>query len=184
MSTSEAIGRNAPCPCGSGKKHKACCQKKVVAAEEAKRSPWKLAGMTVGGIALVVAVGLASQIGRSDPAEESAGTSPAKPIPLPFTTTTATTTTPTPAIGGLTPQPPGDPPPGKVWSPEHGHWHDIPGAASTNVAGPFAPTSTPSQVPPPGTLTPQPPGDPPPGKVWSPEHGHWHDLPAGGVTPQ
>jgi hypothetical protein len=22
-----------------------------------------------------------------------------------------------------------------------------------------------------------PPGPPPPGKVWSPEHGHWHDAP-------
>ena len=22
----------------------------------------------------------------------------------------------------------------------------------------------------------QPPGEAPPGKVWSPEHGHWHDI--------
>ena len=27
------------------------------------------------------------------------------------------------------------------------------------------------------TPAPQPPGDPPPGKVWSVEHGHWHDAP-------
>jgi len=53
------------------------------------------------------------------------------------------------------PQPPGEVPPGKVWSPEHGHWHD------SNEAHPGAP---------------QPEGDPPPGKVWSVEHGHWHDI--------
>lgn len=39
-------------------------------------------------------------------------------------------------------------PPGKVWSSEHGHWHDAPG----------------------------PPREAPPGKVWSEEHGHWHDA--------
>ena len=50
-------------------------------------------------------------------------------------------------------QPPGLPPPGKVWSEEHGHWHDVGPGAST-----------------------QPPGLPPPGKVWSEEHGHWHDA--------
>jgi len=61
--------------------------------------------------------------------------------------------------------PDGPPPPGKVWSMEHGHWHD-------------APTSNPVR-----TLTrdrtPQPPGDPPPGKEWSTEHSHWHDIPEG-----
>lgn len=27
------------------------------------------------------------------------------------------------------------------------------------------------------TPAPQPPGEVPPGKVWSVEHGHWHDVP-------
>jgi hypothetical protein len=27
------------------------------------------------------------------------------------------------------------------------------------------------------TPAPQPPGEVPPGKVWSTEHGHWHDAP-------
>jgi hypothetical protein len=31
-----------------------------------------------------------------------------------------------PAEAGGQPQPPGPPPPGKVWSAEHGHWHDAP----------------------------------------------------------
>jgi hypothetical protein len=59
-------------------------------------------------------------------------------------------------------QPPGDPPPGKVWSAEHGHWHD------SNEENP-------------GALPP--PGDPPPGKVWSVEHGHWHDIGTGEGAP-
>ncbi len=49
------------------------------------------------------------------------------------------------------------PPEGKIWSEEHGHWHDPP---VQGVPGAPAPSAT-----------------PPPGKVWSVEHGHWHDLP-------
>lgn len=56
-------------------------------------------------------------------------------------------------------------PPGKVWSMEHGHWHD----AST----PPAPATS---KPIPKKSTSKPPGEAPPGKVWSPEHGHWHDI--------
>lgn len=66
--------------------------------------------------------------------------------------------------GGI-PQPPGAAPLGKVWSPEHGHWHDL---------SDLLPGSTQTQV----QLTPQPPGPVPPGKVWFPEHGHWHDAPS------
>ena len=60
-----------------------------------------------------------------------------------------------PVGAGLKPL--GDPPPGKVWSDEHGHWHDAPVGVAV-----------------------RPQGDPPPGKIWSEEHGHWHDtLPDG-----
>ena len=69
------------------------------------------------------------------------------------------------------PPPPHPAPAGKVWSAEHGHWHD---------AG--SQTTTPIRVQPPAAAAPaapapQPPGPAPAGKVWSPEHGHWHDLP-------
>ena len=65
----------------------------------------------------------------------------------------------------ITPQP-GSAPSGKVWSPEHGHWHDAPGTANPNAAG--------GQV---GGISSQPPPRPaPPGKVWSPEHGQGHDA--------
>lgn len=33
------------------------------------------------------------------------------------------------------------------------------------------------------TPAPQPPGEPPPGKVWSVEHGHWHDAPVALTIP-
>lgn len=59
--------------------------------------------------------------------------------------------------------PPGPPPPGKVWSAEHGHYHDAQGG--TAAAG-------------------APQGAPPPGKVWSEEHGHYHDAPAGTAPAQ
>jgi hypothetical protein len=49
--------------------------------------------------------------------------------------------------------------PKRVWSEEHGHWHDV-GAGGEGQ----------------GTPGPQPPGPAPAGKVWSEEHGHWHDA--------
>jgi len=50
------------------------------------------------------------------------------------------------------PQPPGEAPPGKVWSAEHGHWHDAPVAltvpsAATTVTTPAAATATVAPVP-------------------------------------
>jgi hypothetical protein len=74
----------------------------------------------------------------------------------------------------LTPQPPGPAPEGKVWSPEHGHWHDA-SAAAPQVVTTTGNTATPGAnfVP-----APQPAGPVPEGKVWSVEHGHWHDAPA------
>ena len=47
------------------------------------------------------------------------------------------------------PQPPGEVPPGKVWSVEHGHWHDVP----VTLATPVPATST---VTPAATTTPAP----------------------------
>ncbi len=71
-------------------------------------------------------------------------------------------------------------PPGKVWSAEHGHYHDAPQTNAQTPAG--GANTTPgsaagSTAPPAGNLNmPQPDGPVPPGKVWSTEHGHWHDL--------
>jgi hypothetical protein len=78
------------------------------------------------------------------------------------------------------PQPPGPAPAGKVWSVEHGHWHDAAPPSSPIQVSPIqtsAGTLTPSVTPNPPKKVPQPDGPVPPGKVWSEEHGHWHDAP-------
>ena len=45
------------------------------------------------------------------------------------------------------PQPPGEAPPGKVWSVEHGHWHDAP--ATPTIPTPSTETPAPASAPPP-----------------------------------
>ena len=60
----------------------------------------------------------------------------------------------------------GSAPPGKVWSEEHGHYHDIAGSPSPRGINPGQ-----AQL-----NVPQPEGPVPEGKVWSTEHGHWHDI--------
>jgi len=71
--------------------------------------------------------------------------------------------------GQNVPEPAGQAPPGKVWSPEHGHYHDVIPQAGTSTQGGTVPGQ-------PAQNVPQPEGPVPPGKVWSPEHGHWHDV--------
>ncbi len=74
-------------------------------------------------------------------------------------------------------QPPGPAPAGKVWFPEHGHWHDAPASSpGTMFDG--------QSLQPEAQLTAQPPGPAPAGKVWSPEHGHWHDATSTGSAGQ
>ena len=57
--------------------------------------------------------------------------------------------------------------------------------AAKQSAPPVASATPPAQtatMPPQAQFTPapQPPGEAPPGKVWSVEHGHWHDAPVAG----
>jgi len=80
-------GRNGPCPCGSGKKHKHCC------AEKADDSATQLSQWVLIG---VVALALAAALG----------------------------TLMSSLRGGASDA--GDTAPRRVWSPEHGHWHDAP----------------------------------------------------------
>jgi len=58
------------------------------------------------------------------------------------------------------PQPPGQVPAGKVWSVEHGHWHDAPVALTTPAPAKPVPTTTlssaPATVTPAATTTPAP----------------------------
>jgi hypothetical protein len=165
---SSQVGRNAPCPCGSGKKYKNCCQKSGFALNKKQQN--KIVVGTLAAVALIAAAVVFSK-NSSTPvprqqfapsSQQSATSQPGQGVP----TGTA-----------YTPQPPGPAPEGKVWSPEHGHWHDAPapGTPQTNTAN-VTPNSASQQ------LTPQPPGPAPEGKVWSAEHGHWHDAPATATT--
>jgi hypothetical protein len=63
-----------------------------------------------------------------------------------------------------------------------------PKAATEQSAAPAAGETSPGQtiaMPPQQQYTPapQPPGPVPPGKVWSVEHGHWHDAPVTQTAP-
>ena len=134
--------RNDPCHCGSGKKFKNCHAGQT---NNNFNQQWVIVGI-IGGIFLFFYF-------------MDSGTS----------TTTINNSIPTSVIPqnrtrSATP-PPGEAPPGKVWSPEHGHWHNI----STNSESMLP--SAESNIP-----QPQPLGEAPPGKVWSSEHGHWHDI--------
>jgi SEC-C motif len=145
-------GRNDPCPCGSGKKFKNCCEGKARGA-----TPKGLIAIIV----VLVAIAAVAFIPRGDEKQSTALRPAAAAAPA----------------NRPGPQPPGPVPPGKVWSAEHGHWHDANAQPPVNpieikqTSGPLKPTAT--------ANVPQPAGPVPPGKVWSPEHGHWHDLPAG-----
>ncbi|HEX9984357.1 MAG TPA: SEC-C metal-binding domain-containing protein [Thermoanaerobaculia bacterium] len=173
------VGRNEKCPCGSGKKYKNCH------ADQAQHPAPR--GLIYLGLAIaaVAALGIVPALMKDrKPPRRAAVDAPAGAVPAAGSTATATPGSPQP----------GPAPAGKVWSVEHGHWHDQPpqGAPSASsiridglptaapapgVAPMVATTTSPAQSDIPKTLTPQPPGEVPAGKVWSPEHGHWHDAP-------
>ena len=62
-----------------------------------------------------------------------------------------------------------NPPPGKVWSPEHGHWHDEP--VSKRLTPKLLGKEGVNKI----TVPPIDKNKPPDGKVWDEEHGHFHD---------
>ncbi len=113
------ISRNDPCPCGSGKKYKRCCEGKA-AEKTAFLTKW--IAVIVGILVLLLAVGIVASFFTDDQRYNAS--------------------------------------PGRVWSPEHGHYHDVDGGETRSAA----------------RSVPRPPGPAPPGKVWSPDHAHWHDA--------
>ena len=135
---SKELKRNDPCHCGSGSKYKNCHAK----SGPKKSLPWLFWGLL---LFLIVVFSLIPDNQESGSGKQYTS----KPyVPQKIRSN----------------KPEGDAPPGKVWSAEHGHWHD-----SKNPHNSFK-TNTKkngdelqNQV---ETL---------PGKVWSPEHGHWHD---------
>lgn len=155
--------RNEPCHCGSGQKYKKCCQQKDRRAlpRSTQLIILALLPIALGGV-------LWSLVHGEDESEQTSRFSTAVSDSA---TPAAQTTNP---MGTPGPQPPGPAPEGKVWSEEHGHWHDaapVQVQSSTTGSGLAA------------TLGEQP-GDQPKdgeernGRVWSAAHGHWHDKDA------
>ena len=163
MKPSAHVGRNEPCPCGSGRKYKVCCQRKE---HEARRSSRRYILPGIVAAVIVALAGAAAYWSAPDEKTNTVAQSPTRAAPFPMAA--ASQTRPV-----LVPQPPGPVPEGKVWSPEHGHWHDVDPGYQVFATSPSSSPSAPNFVP-----APQPPGPVPEGKVWSTEHGHWHDAPA------
>ena len=162
---SSKTGRNELCPCGSGLKHKRCCALKEAAVAAKSGAVWPLVLLVLVGGGAIFAAAVMVINGQRESLEQQ--NEVVRPRPS-FPENTATFPTQS------TPQPPGEVPEGKVWSPEHGHWHNA--GAPGGPPGGLTPTLNPPR--PPGQLTPQPPGEVPEGKVWSEEHGHWHPDPS------
>jgi hypothetical protein len=101
--------RNDPCPCGSGKKYKACC------AVKRQRSQW-IAIVSVVVFAGVAAWALKTAIDQSDEAPDGKVWSSEHGHWHP-------------APGAEPLQRPAGLPLDAEWSPEHGHYHDANGTA-------------------------------------------------------
>lgn len=97
-------GRNKLCDCGSGKKYKVCHGR----IDKGLNQQWMII-FAIGVIFLIFFFVLSDS--------NSTNTTNTNIAPLPRIPSTVGNT-------GYQ-QPPGEAPPGKVWSPEHGHWHDI-----------------------------------------------------------
>lgn len=181
---SQRTGRNELCPCGSGKKMKACHPNGV--APVSKNRNIMLIGL---GVAVVAVVGAAMmREDTSGPLQATPNRPMSAPMQAPARSATQNPARPaTQSAGANTPQP-GPAPPGKVWSPEHGHWHDANAAAASGPSSTSGPSQAIQMPSPQRSATqaanqqpakniPPPTGIAPPGKVWSPEHGHYHDAP-------
>ena len=134
------IGRNEPCPCGSGKKNKNCCEKTGTGSDR----KWTLVGVIIliliaGGAVLALRDASSGEIVQ--PAnrvwseehnhwhtEQNQSSGPAPAGKVWSEEHGHYHNAPVGNLNTLTPgpPPPGPAPAGKVWSTEHGHWHDAP----------------------------------------------------------
>ncbi|WKK82129.1 SEC-C metal-binding domain-containing protein [Marivirga arenosa] len=91
------IGRNDPCYCGSGKKYKNCHMGKESSGINNNKNLMYITIMIV-----IVAIAGFSIYYNAQQTPVQNTNSQSTPVP----------------------PPPGEAPPGKVWSSAHGHWHD------------------------------------------------------------
>ena len=133
---SAQIKRNDPCHCDNGKKYKNCHGK-----EGSRKSyPWSL------WAAILVLIVVFSLIPDKPQSKNNLASKPYIPKDINSKNRTNSKA-----------------PPGKVWSVEHGHWHDIKDGA--NISQFNIPNSKGKVDAPEATSS---------GKTWSKEHGHWH----------
>ena len=127
------VGRNEPCHCGSGKKFKQCHDKK---------NTGNINQLYFIGFSFLVFMLLMFFSSSNSNEHSSAANKSTQPFNL--------------QENKLTKKPEGKAPPGKVWSVEHGHWHD-------------SPTSMPESK---ENSSIEKNND---GKVWNADHGHYHE---------
>ena len=128
------LNRNDPCHCGNGKKYKVCHGKQK---ESSSPLLYIILVLIFGVVYWIIDSQSIVSTNQKISSENKLLTSDSNLEPAP---------------------------PGKVWSPEHNHWHDAPNAQPFSTSNSKSLENT---TPPLGTA--------PPGKVWSPEHNHWHD---------
>lgn len=187
--------RNELCACGSGLKTKKCCG----SATGRKTNPLlPIAVVTLIGAAAIYA-GLQMRRPAAAPTPSASAPAANAAAASPFLQMPATAGQPADAPGSaaaVVPGGPDDPPfPGAVWSAEHGHWHDpnatpaespvkieaVSGGGGVNVDGGKISIDMNEIARERAQMTggtPPPPGPAPEGKVWSTEHGHWHEVSA------
>ncbi len=158
-------GRNEPCHCGSGRKFKLCHGRESGNIASSQKLGWIVGVVVVAGAIAILASFRSADVDDAAPKKTAAATETALPSsPAP---------TPAPIPAGIPgSQPPGPAPAGKVWSKEHGHWHDAANPSQVQIQMQNVPASAHEEFP-------QPAGPVPAGKVWSKEHGHWHDAATG-----
>ena len=94
------LNRNDLCYCGSGKKYKNCHMGKPT-AEKANKS-----FIIIGALAVIVVMAAISVFFSVQESPQKNNRTTTNPVSAPVA------------------PPPGEAPEGKVWSSEHGHWHD------------------------------------------------------------
>jgi hypothetical protein len=138
------LGRNEICHCGSGKKYKQCHQLKI--SSQSNQSFFL--GIILLVLIAIVFLSNSKFTSTSNQADLS---------PRPFSLENKSTST----------QPKGEPLSGKVWSVEHGHWHDDPSFQSNNSSeNNFVDKSNDN-----ARMEKNKNLD----KKWNNEHGHYHD---------
>ena len=139
------LGRNDVCHCGSGKKYKHC--------HELSKKKQNNQYIIVGIIAIIVIAVVSIDSGGSNSNQNA-------PVSSPLINQ---------RNSGTALKPSGLAPPGKVWSQEHGHWHDAP--VSKSLTPKILGKNEVNKI----TVPKQDKNNPPEGKVWNEEHGHFHD---------